>query len=125
MCAYTDLGVNMCHNYVWAEKNVSLSYCCMCVCVCVSPREAVSADCVVGVCAVLDLVSVKSAAVLAQCARVRTPVFLKPPKVTHATYCRHTYSITTVLTAHTHTNVLSNMISALDTSTHFLRTQLL
>lgn len=65
----------------------------MCVIVCVekvSPREAVSAHCVVSVCAALDLVSVESAAVLAQRARVRTPVFLKPPNVTYTTRCRHT-----------------------------------
>lgn len=91
----------------------------VCVCEKVSPREAVSADCVVCVRAVLDLVSVESAAVLAQCARVRTPVFLKPPNITHAAHCRHSYTITTVLTAHIYTNILSNMIIVLDESNIF------
>jgi len=114
-------------NCVWADKKLSvisiMFHYGYFVCVCVSPREAVSADCIFGVCAVLDLVSVKSTTVLAQCARVRTPVFLKPPKVTHATYCRHTYTITTVLKDHKNTNkLLSNKSACVK---HFLRTQLL
>lgn len=90
----------------------------------VSPWEAVSTHCVVCVCAALDLVSVESAAVLAQSTRVRTPVFFKPSNIADATHSRHTYTVTTVLTAHMHTNIVSNMISALDVK-HFLRMQLL
>lgn len=93
--------------------------CFVCMCEKVSPREAVSTHCIVCVCAVLDLVSVESSAILAQCARVRTPDFLKPPNFTYATHCRHSYTITTVLTAQKHTNVISNTISTLDVSIFF------
>ncbi len=93
--------------------------CFVSVCEKVSPREAVSTHWIVCVCAVLDLVSVESAAVLAQCARMRTPGFLKPPNITCGAHCRHTYTITTVLTANKHTNIISNTRSTLDVSISF------